>query len=131
MSKGVKFSAFAMFYVVCIYLLSVKWLYKIFLILLSGNVEINPRTKRNTDKTLSICHWNLNSLVAYNYIKLFLLKVYIAVHKVDVICLSETYLDSTVESDDENLEITGYNLVRPDHPANTKRGGVCLYCKTC
>ena len=46
--KGVKFSAFAMFYVICIYLLSVKWLYKIFLILLSvsGDVEINPGPRR-------------------------------------------------------------------------------------
>ena len=129
--KGVKFSAFAMFYVICIYLLSVKWLYRIFLILLSGDVEINPGPKRNTDETFSICHWNLNSLLAYNYNKLFLLRAYIAVHKFDVICLSETYLDSTVASDDENLEITGYNLVRSDHPANTKRGGVCLYYKTC
>ena len=105
--KGVKFSAFAMLYVVCIYLLSVKWLYKIFLILLSGDVEINPGPRRNTDETFSICHWNLNSLLAYNYNKLFLLRAYIAVHKFDVICLSETYLDSTVASDKENFEITG------------------------
>ena len=49
--KGVKFSAFAMFYVVCIYLLSVKWLYKNFLILLRGDVEVNPRARRNTDET--------------------------------------------------------------------------------
>ena len=62
---------------------------------------------------------------------MFLLRAYIAVHKFDVICLSETYLDSTVASDDENLEITGYNLVRSDHPANTKRGGVSLYYKNC
>ena len=62
---------------------------------------------------------------------MFLLRAYIANHKFDIICLSETYLDSTVASDDENLEITGYNLVRSDHPANTKRGGVCLYYKTC
>ena len=60
----VKFSAFAMFYVICIYFLSVKWLYKIFLILLSGEVEINAGPRRNTDKTFSICHWDLNSLLA-------------------------------------------------------------------
>ena len=29
---------------------------------------------------------------------------------IDLICLSETYLDSTVASDDENLEITGCKL---------------------
>ena len=87
--------------------------------------------RRNADETFSICHWNLNSLLPYNYNKLFLLRAYIAVHNFDVICLSETYLDSTVASDDENLEITGYNQVRSDHPANTKRGGVCLYYKIC
>ena len=39
-TERVKFSAFAMFYVICIYLLSVKWLYKIFLILLSGMLKL-------------------------------------------------------------------------------------------
>ena len=82
-------------------------------------------------KPFEICHWNLNSLLTYNYNKLFLLRAYIAVHKFDVICLSETYLDSTVASDDGNLEITGFNLVRSDHLANNKRGGICLYYKTC
>ena len=112
------------------YLLSVKWLYKIFLILLSGDVETNPGPRRNTGETFSICYWNLNRLLAYNYNKLLLLRACIAVHKFGVICLSETYLDSTVASYDENLEITGYNLVRSGHPDKTKRGEVCLYYKT-
>ena len=129
--KGIKFFAFAIFYVICIYMLSVKWLYKIFLILRSGNVEINPGPRRNTDETFSICHWSLNSLLAYNYNKLFLLRAYIAVHKFDVICFSEIYLDSPVASDDENLKIKGYNLVRSDHPGSNKRGGIYLYYKTC
>ena len=30
---------------------------------------------------------------------------------------------------DENPEIAGYTLIRADHPSNTKRGGVCIYCK--
>ena len=25
------------------------------------------------------------------------------------------------------MEIAGYNLVREDHPSNSKRGGVCVY----
>ena len=128
--KGIKFSAFAMFYVICIYLLPVNWLYRFFLILLSGGVEINPGPRRSTDETFSICHWNLDSLLAYNNSKLFLQRVYIAVDKFDVICLPETCLDSTVASDDENLETTGYKLVRSGHPAKTKHGGVCLYYKT-
>ena len=28
-----------------------------------------------------------------------------------------------------SLKIDGYNLVRADHPNNTKRGGVCVYYK--
>ena len=81
------------------------------MIILSGDVEINPGPRRSTDKIFSVCHWNLNSLLAYNYNKLFLLRAYIPVHKFDVICLSETYLDSTAASDDENLKISVYNLV--------------------
>ena len=33
-------------------------------------------------------------------------------------------------SDDKDLEKPGYNLVREDHPSNTKRGGVCGYYKS-
>ena len=57
------------------------------------------------------------------------MKAYISLHKFDIICLSETCLDSTVPLDDDNLVISGYNLIRSDHPSNTKRGGVCLYYK--
>ena len=47
---------------------------------------------------------------------------------IDVIfCLSETFLDKGILSDDVNLDIPGYNLVRADHSANTKGGGVCIY----
>ena len=48
-------------------------------------------------------------------------------YKHDFICLSETCLDSSVH--DSLLEIDGYNLVRADHPNDTKRGGVCIYYK--
>ena len=45
----------------------------------------------------------------------------------DVICLSEAYLDSSISNADDNLEIPGYDLFRADHPSNTKRGSVCIY----
>ena len=60
---------------------------------------------------------------------MFLLKAYIAIHKLDIISLSETYLDSSTTSDDDNLAISGFNLIRSDHPSNNKRGGVCIYYK--
>ena len=99
------------------------------LIILSGDVEANPEPKNSASECLSICHWNLNSISAHDYSKLFLLKAYISVQKFDIICLSETYLDSLVPLDDDNLVISGYNLIRSDHPSNTKRGGVYLYYK--
>ena len=106
------------------------WFYSI-LITLSGDVETNPGPKRNSTETFSFCHWNLNSISSHNYVKISLLKAYITVHKFDIICLSETYLDSSTRHDDENLEIPGYDIARADHPTNTKRGGVCIYYKKC
>ena len=104
-----------------------------YLITLSGNVEVNPVPKNSVSEYLSICQWNLNSILTHDYSKLFLLKayIYISVHKFDIICLSETYLDSTVSLDDVNLVSSGYNLTCSDHPSNTKGGGVCLYYKNC
>ena len=99
----------------------------ILLITLSGDVELNQGPKRNAAQTLSVCHWNLNSICARNFAMLYLLRAYVSVHKFDIICLSETYLNSSV--DDENLEISGYYLIRSDHPFNKQRGGICIYYK--
>ena len=46
-----------------------------------------------------------------------------------ILCLSETYLDSSKPSDHVCLDLEGYKLVRSDHPNNIKRGGVCIYSK--
>ena len=76
------------------------------------------------------CHWNLNSISAHMFTKFYLLSAYISVHKFDIICLSEIYLNSKILSDDENLEIAGYILVWEDHPSNSKRDGICVYYKS-
>lgn len=47
----------------------------------------------------------------------------------DIISLSGTYLDSSIQSDNENLKIPGCNLVHSDHPSNNKCGDVCIYYK--
>ena len=49
--------------------------------------------------------------------------------KYDFICISETHLDSTISSDNNNLNFSGHNLIRANHPSNSKRGGVCIYYK--
>ena len=109
--------------------LNTSFCLQIFLVLLSGDVEINLGPKRTPKTSLSICHWNLNSISTHNYAKLSLLRAYLAFHKFNIIYLSETYLNSSNSPDDETLEISGYNLVRSDHPLNSKRGGVCIYYK--
>ena len=68
--------------------------------------------------------------ITHNYAKVFLPKAYIAIHKLDIICISETYLDSSTPAVDSNLEIYGYTFVRSDHPSNNKRGSVCIYYKS-
>ena len=47
------------------------WLYNIFM-KLCGDVEENPGPKPSSNQIFSICHWNLNSISAHNYIKLSL-----------------------------------------------------------
>ena len=99
-----------------------------FLLLLKhGDVEINPGPKKKEARLFSCFHWNVNSILAHN--KSSLLEAYNTVHKYNILCISETYLDSSVSGDDTTLSLPGYNLVRSDHPSNIKRGGVCLYYK--
>ena len=92
-----------------------------FLIRQSDNIEMNPRPKLNPCHSFSICHWNLNSLAAHNYLKVSLLRAYVAIKKFDVVCLSETYLDSSYLSDNDNFYLPAYNLVRADHASNAKK----------
>ena len=47
----------------------------------------------------------------------------------DLVCLSETFLDSTIPNDDVNIQINRYSLLRADYPNDIKRGGVCTNLK--
>ena len=99
---------------------------------MSGDIEVNPGPKCNScqSQSFSICHWNLNSLIAHSFAKVSLLTVYLSVNKFDIVCLSETFLNSEILTDDENLQILGYSIARVDHPSNIKCSGVCVYYKT-
>ena len=63
------------FHIYHMYLLC--WLY-ILLIILSGDVELNPGPKRKAAQTLSVCHWNLNSICAHKFAKVSLLRAYVS-----------------------------------------------------
>ena len=77
---------------------------------------------RKPTEALSICHLNLNSIT-----ELHLWKVYVTVHNFDLICLSETYLAFSNVFDNDNLDISDYNLICSDNPSINKCGGVCIY----
>ena len=96
----------------------------VLLLLSHGDIEVNPGPKREISK-FSCCHWNVNSILAHD--KLSLIKSYNTVQKYDIICISETFLDSSANK--SSLLIPGYHLLRADHPNNLKKGDVCLYFK--
>ena len=102
------------------------WLHGL-MIKISGDIELNPGPKQKQDQILSICQLNLNNIPAYKFQKLALLQGYISSNKVDILCLSETFLNPNISCDDSNLQLPGSDLIRADHPSNTKRGGVCIY----
>lgn len=54
---------------------------------------------------------------------------YLSIHRLDLICMSQTLLEYRTVLGDTNLEIEGYNFVRSDHPFNSKCGGVCIQWK--
>ena len=102
-------------------------LFKLSLILLAGDIESNPGP-REKENILSICHWNLNSVWVDNFSKIAQITAFLSVHKFDIFCIGESFLDSSIQDEDKaKLEIQNYELLRCDHPSNSRRGGVCLY----
>ena len=78
-------------------ILFVFWYYFIWKILLvnSGDIETNPGPRKCSP--IKFCQWNLNGLAAPDFIKVPLIEAFISTHNVDTLCLSETFLDSTID----------------------------------
>ena len=99
------------------------------LLLQHGNIETNSGPQKEKNKNLSCCHWNVNSLLAHNLSKLSQLEAYDSVYKHDLIYISETFFDPSIQEGDKNIQLDDYNLLRADHLSNSKRGGVCIVYK--
>ena len=65
------------------------------LIMLCGDVEINPGPKANFQQRFCVGYWNLKSIFAHNFAKIIFLEAYAAVRKFDIIYLSESWLKYT------------------------------------
>ena len=57
------------------------------------------------------------------------MEAYNAVNKFDIICLSESFLDSSILPENNNLKINGYKMMRADHTNNVKIEGDCAYVR--
>ena len=99
--------------------------YSILIILLSGDIEVNPGPNRNG--FLKLCHWNLNSICAREKIKVSLIEAYNSIHRYDIFAISETMLNDTVHNDDILIEGFSKEILRSDNVDNLRSGGVCIY----
>ena len=85
-----------------------------------SDIKVHPRPKKKAAvEHFSCCHWNINSLSVYYYNKVLLLEAYNALHHYDLICDSETYLDSSISIDEKDISSKAY----------IRQGGVCIYYK--
>ena len=100
-------------------------LYFCYILLTYGDIEVNPGPKKNCSTGFSFCHWNLDSMTAH-YVKFSSLLAQNSVYKHDVICLSDTYPDNSVLSDEIDLSFLGYKLVRADYLGNVQRRSIYL-----
>ena len=94
--------------------------YFFFLSLLSQFKNI----KKNSGPKYSyrgFCHWNLNGLTAHDYIKITSIQAYITDQNFNIVSLSKTFLNSSIQIDDHKLNIDGYNFIRSDHRSDSKK----------
>ena len=114
--KSVK-PCFAVFTYVLFYLFFDTIFSKILLVN-SGDIETNPGHRKSSP--IKFCHWNLNGLAAHDFVKVPLIEAFTITHNFNILCLPETFLDSTIDLNIENINIDGYSILRADHPSNNK-----------
>ena len=94
--------------------------YLLFKNLLCSDIETNPGSF-NRCKFIQFYHWNPIPLLACNREKFQLVEAFVVSNNIEIFCISEAFLDSSVDDIYDGLNMIGYTLVRNDHPSNTKR----------
>ena len=95
-------------------------------LILAGDVHPHPGP---VNKSLKFCHWNLNSILTRNKIKISLIEAYNSVFHYDLFAISESLLNDSIKDDEIHIEGFSKEIFRSDHPSGKKVGGVCLYFK--
>ena len=83
-----------------------------------GDIEENPGPKYSS---ITFFHWNLNGRTTHNSTKISLLQAYITQLNYDIIRPTETDLNSSILSVDNRITTDRYNLIRSDHPSDSKK----------
>ena len=80
------------------------WLFK--LLIISGNVHKNPGPVHGSrdEGLLKFMHWNVNSLLAHDFIRIPLIQSVNACNDYDIIAITETALNSDISDDQLDLE---------------------------
>ena len=95
------------------------------ILLQNDDAEINPDPRKTKLNSFLSCHWNVNSFISNKMATLYQIGAYSTIYKYNVICISETYFDSSLSVNDKRIQKHACNLMRSDLPSNTKRE--CLY----
>ena len=96
-------------------------------LVLSGNVNENSG---QNDCNFKFFHWNLDSLAARNNTKISLIEAYNSTFNYDLVAVSDTRLNQSIDNEDILIEGFSNDIFRSDHPSNSQvPGGVCIYYK--
>ena len=79
------------------------------IIMQSWDIEANLRLGK-LRSSLSVCHWSLNSIWVEEFSELSQVSAFLNVYQFDIFCLIETFLDSSILSEDLRLAMKGSNF---------------------
>ena len=96
------------------------------LLLVAGDVHPHPAPNHNS---LKFCHWNLNSILTRDEIKISLIEAYNSIFHYDFFAISESLLNESIENNDLFIEGFSKEIFRNDHSSGNKVSGVCLFFK--
>ena len=85
----------------------------VLILFICGDVELNPGPEN------MIFH-------ARDFFKLSLIETFNTRHNFDMICLSETYFNSSYADDDPRLTLKDFTLIWADNSHNCKQGGASI-----
>ena len=91
----------------------------------STSTNANISFPCNMKSNIRIAHLNIRSLKLREHF--ILLKESVVANSFDIFTISETWLDSSVNS--ESIHIPGYTLYRQDRSPHKPGGGLCVYIK--